>query len=877
MAVAAAFPVARRSGHGVTSRPGPGTFRWLLMREALVNLLLIAVTVSGVWIGIGVHLAQQRQELERRAERESSNLAQAAAESIGQTIAGVDEALRFLRALYLADPRHFDISAWTSRINQTHGVALEFALIGRDGRMVADSLGPVDAQADFSAQDFFTTQADSATDRLFVSQPIPGHAPGRWSLLFTRQIVGADDWFTGVIVASVDPSWLTRLHRSLDTGRGALMLVGADGRIRAAAVGTAPGSEQGIGKRIDLAALLGTPAAPDRGTSDWVNPVDGTRQLVSFQRLNDGGSVVIVGLDEDETFAPYRRYARQYQLFGSAITLLVLVVGGLLLNNTRRLLVSRQVLRDAVDAISQGIVMVDANGRVPVINRRAAELLRRADGTAGGLLSGPGDGDANRAFEQVRADGTVLEIRTHALSTGRVVRTYTDITERKQAEERILHMALHDSLTGLPNRRMLSSRLAQGLAAARGGEQGPAVLLVDLDRFKNVNDTRGHTFGDRVLLQAAARLRGIVGNDGGLAARIGGDEFCVLHAGPDGPAGAEALAGDIMRQLSEPYRVAGAEILLSVSVGIACYPTGGASVDQLLTNADTALYRAKEGGRATFRLYESAMDASVAERRLLEQDLHNALALGQIAIVYQPILDSGSCQVTGFEALLRWFHPTRGAISPGEFIPIAEECGIVAQLGFWALETACAEAATWRQPIRVSVNLSPKQFWRSDLPDRVGAILAKTGLPAERLVLEVTEGVLIDNRQRAGAAMAALIEQGIRIALDDFGTGYSSLSYLHRFPFESIKIDRSFINTLSEDEHSRAIVRAVLALGRNLRLKVVAEGVETPAQLRWLRTEGCGEVQGYLLGRPMPADAIGDFLASPRRDPASIRVADATG
>ena len=828
---------------GGDSKSGIGG--WLLSCDAIVNALLVAVMISVVWGSIALHLTQQRAEVRWRAERESNNLAQAAAESIGQTITSIDDALRFMRAIYMADPKHFDISAWTHRVNQARGVALEFALIGRDGKLMADSLGPVATQGNLSDQDFFKAHTDDAQDRLFISLPIAGRDSGRWSVLLTRRIAGSDGWFIGVVAASVDPSWLIRLHRSLDIGRGTVMMVGSDGRIRALALGSGPNATRGIGGTVDLAALLGTRAHPDRGTLDWANPVDGMRQIVSYQRLADDDAYVIVGLASDEIFAPYRLYARQYQLFGICITLLILVAGGLLLSNARRLLISRQVLRDAVDAISQGIVMIDARGRVPVINRRASELLCIPESAAAAThptgsqdiaLWRGDDADIDRTYEQVRADGSILEIRTHALRGGGVVRTYADITERKRADAQIIHLALHDSLTGLANRRFLADRLSEAIARAQVGGLDGAVLLVDLDRFKNVNDMRGHSSGDRVLMQAATRLKGVA-RSADLVARIGGDEFCVLQSDQDDPTATAALAHEIVRRLSEPYQIEGQEILLSASAGIARYPADGTSVDQLLTNADTALYRAKESGRAAFRLYEPAMDVRIAEQRLLEQDLRNAVAQEQLLVVYQPVLDSASCEIKGFEALLRWFHPTRGEISPDEFIPIAEESGVVGRLGFWVLEAACAEATKWPIPMCVAVNLSPKLFWGPDLPEHVAATLAKTGLPAERLVLEVTEGVLIDNNQRALVAMSALKKQGIRIALDDFGTGYASLSYLRRFPFDSIKIDRSFINTLCDDEESRAIVRAIL----NSRAQPEAEGDCRRCRNRRRNCNGCAE------------------------------------
>jgi diguanylate cyclase (GGDEF)-like protein len=662
------------------------------------------------------------------------------------------------------------------------------------------------------------------------------------------------------------------------------MLIGTDGVVRALAIGPGSDTTKGIGLDIARSPLLAAAANADRGTLTWLNPVDGTQQIVSFRRLADYASVVAVGLDSSEVFAPYMVYVRQYEIFGACLTVLILITGCLLLGNTRHLLVSRQILRDTMDAVSQGIVMVDPQGRVSVINRRASELLRIPFGPPSAQPAFPsivdqehpvGDVDATEerdassgpanepgmdgACEQTRADGTVLEIHTHALGDGGEVRTYIDITERKNAEAQITHLALHDSLTGLPNRRLFLDRLAAAISRSDRNGEGCAVLWIDLDRFKYVNDLHGHVFGDRVLLQVVNRLRSLLRGDD-VVARFGGDEFCILLTDVGDPALPEALARRLLDLLSEPYPVDGQEVLLGASVGIAICPADGSSVDELLTNADTALYRAKEG-RGTFRLYEPAMAIRIAERRILEQGLRSALALRQLVVFYQPIFDSVTLEVTGFEALVRWPHPTRGDISPDEFISVAEESGLIVELGHWVMETACAEAVRWGGSRRIAVNLSPKQFLEPDLAGRVASVLAKTGLSGERLTLEVTEGVLIDNSDRAFAAMSDLKDQGVRLALDDFGTGYSSLSYLRRFPFDCLKIDRSFMRTLCEDDGSQAIVQAILALGRSLKLKVVAEGVETDAQLQWLRSAQCTEIQGFVLGRPMPARAIRDFLS----------------
>jgi diguanylate cyclase (GGDEF)-like protein len=861
---AIAAPVGSRSGTA-TGAPRPnrraGGPRWLLAREAMAQIALVAVMIAVVWGSIALHLTQQRQEVAQRADRESANLAHAAAESIGQTIAGVDDALRFMEAVYASDPKHFDIGVWAGRANRTRGVALEFAIFGPDGKLFASSLGPANASTDFSDRDFFKFHVSDPAEQMFISKPILGRTSGRWSILFTRRIAAVDGWFLGVMAASVDPLWLTQLHRKLDIGRGSVLLVGGDGLIRALSLGTEPTTGKGVGQDISQSVLLAAAAKAERGTTEWVSPIDGTRQTVSFARLPSYAAIVAVSLNTDDVFAPYWHYARQYEIFGGGLTWLILLVGGVLLRNTRRLMVSRKVLEDAVDAISQGIVMVDANGQFPVINRRARDLARSPMPPPHGLLPAKHDGTAlpaDMSYEETRDDGKVIEVRTHPLDDGGAVRTYTDITERKEAEARIMYLAVHDALTGLPNRRLFADALADAIVRAKSGGSC-AVLSVDLDKFSYVNDLYGHRCGDVLLSRVADRLRSTV-RATDVVARFGGDEFCVLLPSDTTPADAETLARATIDRLSEPYDIDGFEIVLSACIGVALCPLHGNSADHLLTNADTALQRAKARARGTVQLYDPAMDLVLAERRLLDQDLRLALAQGQMAVFYQPIFDTKTVELAGFEALVRWRHPTRGFVSPDVFISIAEESGSIVELGQWVLATAFAEATRWPQSVRLSVNLSPKQFSVTDIVGRIETALIESGFAADRLTLELTEGVLIDRSDRALSVLNALKALGIRIALDDFGTGYSSLSYLRRFPFDSMKIDKSFVVATTEDQGARTIVRAIVALAANLDLNVVAEGVETTEHLEFLRAAGCPQVQGFLLGRPAPPDEIGQFM-----------------
>ena len=439
--------------------------------------------------------------------------------------------------------------------------------------------------------------------------------------------------------------------------------------------------------------------------------------------------------------------------------------------------------------------------------------------------------------------------------------TATDITNEVEAQARAAHLSLHDTLTGLANRALFRERLEIALASHRLEHSRAAVLYLDLDHFKEVNDTLGHAAGDLLLQQVAERLNGCVRpND--TVARLGGDEFVVIQQAFVQPLDAIALARQILETLQVPYALAGREYRLGVSIGIAVPDEDGQSAEALLKNADTALYVAKDGGRGTAQLYEAHMGLEREARRTLEMDLAQALERDQFELHYQPLVALEDDRIIGVEALLRWRHPTRGLVAPGEFIPLAEETDLIVPIGEWVLRTACRQAAEWVD-IVIAVNLSPIQFLHHDIVSLVARVLTETGLPPNRLELEVTEGVLLRDTATARETLVRLKALGVRIAMDDFGTGYSSLGYLHSFPFDKIKIDKSFIADLSGDK-SNAIVRSVIGLGQSLNMTITAEGVETAEQAAFLREEGCQQVQGYYFGRPVPAAQLISIEMQPK-------------
>ena len=475
------------------------------------------------------------------------------------------------------------------------------------------------------------------------------------------------------------------------------------------------------------------------------------------------------------------------------------------------------------------------------------------------LHTTPGEAPGSSTRTQVELrDGRTIQVRVTRLRDGGSISAHEDISEIVRAAAQIEHMACHDGLTGLPNRTKLREKMTDALARVRRGER-LAVLCLDLDFFKAVNDTLGHPVGDLLLQAVTARLQESV-RDTDTVARLGGDEFIVLQVGIEKPEQAGILARRLIETLSTPFDLDGNQVVIGASVGIAFAPSDGSEVDSLLKNADMALYRAKSDGRGTYRFFEMAMDTLVQHRRHLELDLRRALLTEEFIVYYQPLVSAETEKITGFEALVRWKHPVRGLVSPAEFIPLAEEIGLIVPLGEWVVRQACKEAAKWPKDLRIAVNLSPAQFKSKALVLSVITALAESGISPRRLELEITETVLLTNNEATLATLHQLRSLGVRIAMDDFGTGYSSLSYLRAFPFDKIKIDRTFIQDLGAEPDCLAIVKAVAGLGSSLGMATTAEGVETLEQLRQVREQGCTEAQGYYFSPPLPAGEVLEML-----------------
>ncbi len=541
----------------------------------------------------------------------------------------------------------------------------------------------------------------------------------------------------------------------------------------------------------------------------------------------------------------------------------------------------QQLLLDMVlNNMSQGVLMFDSESRLVFCNQRYIEMYGLSPESAKpgctlrdlldhriAVRSFSDDAEeyivkllddiaAGKTSNNIIAtgDGRVFSIVSKPIAGGGWLATHEDITERQRAEERIAHMAGHDALTDLPNRVLLRGRLEHELKRVKRGEC-LAVLCLDLDHFKSVNDTLGHPIGDELLKVVADRLRGCT-REPDTIARLGGDEFAIIMTAMQQPTDAAALAMRVRDSTTKPYQLDGHQIVVDISIGISVAPIDATEPDQLLKNADMALYGAKADGRGTYRFFEPEMDARMKARRALEMDLRNALVNKEFELYYQPLVNLQNNEISAFEALLRWNHPTRGMIPPAEVIPVAEETGLIIPLGEWVLRKACEETANWPDDVKVAVNLSPAQLKSRNLVQTVMSALAASGMAANRLQLEVTESVLMQNTFGTLATLHELRQLGVQIAMDDFGTGYSSLSYLRSFPFDKIKIDQSFIRDLSNGTEPLAIVHAVAGLAKCLNMISTAEGVETRQQLETLQAVGCTEMQGYLFSHARPAEEI---------------------
>jgi diguanylate cyclase (GGDEF)-like protein/PAS domain S-box-containing protein len=570
---------------------------------------------------------------------------------------------------------------------------------------------------------------------------------------------------------------------------------------------------------------------------------DGRVILIEERKTEDGG---IVGLRVDITELKQREASFRLLFDSNPVPMIVCAVDG-----------------EHVLAVNDAAVAHYGYSRAE-FERYTIRRLQAFDSQAPWAGDFTSDEQAARTWKHVRADGTLIDLAIYSRNLvynerPAVLLALMDITERKRAEARLAFLAQHDGLTGLPNRNLLRQQMDEILLHTRRSAEKIAVLVLGLDNFKSVNDTLGHAIGDKLLRGVAKRLRSTLREEDVLA-RLNSDEFAIVQTTLARPEDAALLSRRLLEAIADPYLLDGQSVVIGATIGIAMAPSDGEDSEKLLKNADMALSRAKSESRGTFAFFEAGMDARAQSRRKIEFDLRDAIQSEVLKPYYQPLIDLSSGRITCFEALVRWPHPERGMISPGEFIPVAEETGLINPLGVLMLRRSCMDAAVWPDDVRVAVNLSPAQFRTSNLLSIVMDALKQSGLPPKRLELEITETLLLEKSEQVLASLHALRALGVRISMDDFGTGYSSLSYLRSFPFDKIKIDQSFVRGLDANRDAQAIIRSITSLGTGLGVIITAEGVETEAELSCLRAEGCHEGQGFLFSRARPNAEVVELL-----------------
>lgn len=868
------------------------------VRKYLIQptILFGAAMIAMLWFGISLQIRSEFDAARHGAEQDLGNFARVFEEHVVRTVRELDKALLIAikRYQHARTDQSYEEAIGQRLPDPTllSDMSFQMAMIDRDGFLTATTIGEhPPKRIDLNDRAHFKIHKTVRPDTPFISVPVLGRRSGRWSVQLTRRVPGENNSFDGVIVASMNPDHFANFYGSINVGQdGVVVLAGEDGIVRA----TAGSDKLKLGSNISATDLVNRehkPGVLNTGDLDG----SGDARIYAKREIPGHPLFVSVGVSPQHVFGQAASNRNRYLLVGSIVTFIVLIAMLISVLHQRSLERARIALTESegrakqkseeleltLDNMEQGIIMVDGDRKIAVVNERFEELLelpgdrdwhsmsfdalvdfleergefrstdQQEQEELDKKLRASSERSLTEYFERIRPNGNVLAIQNQKLPGGGFVRTITDITEQRQSEWQIAHLAKHDTLTDLANRTLFREHLQAAISGIADGG-GFGVLFLDLDHFKVANDTYGHSFGDNLLRGVGERLEGAV-RQTDVVARLGGDEFAIILDGIEDLGKISMRAGQLIELMRAPFLIEDQQISITISIGCAVAPHDATTPGELLKHADLALYKAKADGRDTFRLFAPEMAEEMSNRRQLEEDLTHAIARGELELHYQPLNKIENGSICGFEALLRWNHKERGRIAPMDFIPIAEDSGLILSIGEWVLEEACREAATWDSSIRIAVNLSPVQFRDAHLVDKVRRALRSSGIKPERLELEITETVMMQTGEATIQKLHDLHQLGVKISMDDFGTGYSSLSYLKNFSFDKIKIDRSFVNQLTADEESQAIVKAIISLAECLGVRTTAEGVETKEQLGILTRMGCWEAQGFLFSPPRPA------------------------
>jgi diguanylate cyclase (GGDEF)-like protein/PAS domain S-box-containing protein len=874
-------------------------WRWLttpLGINAAIGAFSLAL-ICAIWSAVISQTNSEREDTISNAVKQNSNLAMAFEEHTYRTLKGIEAATMFVMHEYAEVGTRMDLARYVKDGLIDGSLFTNVTVATPDGDLILSS--QVLKTLNVGDREHFQVHIHQDSGKLFVGKPLLSRTYGKWSIPMSRRINKPDGSFGGIVSALVDPAYFMHFYKKTAVGQeGVVDLVGLDGISRARHAGEV----SSFGNDMSKSSLLKEQAKSPVGSFLSVGGIEGLPRYMSFRRLSDYPLVVLVGTSQKEVLADFYRKRKHAYALTLLVSVIIVAFSALLMGAFRRqkraidaLAASETQFRATFNQAAIGIAHNTPDGRFLRVNQKLCDMLGYTREELLALTIGdithPEDRETGQPLRErliageietfsaerrcVRKDGSVIWTnRTVSLVRDAAgvplyfIRVIEDVTQRNQLQQELHDMAHRDSLTQLPNRRLFYDRLEHALDQAKRRSWTTGIMFIDLDRFKLINDTLGHSAGDQMLQKIAARLTECVRADDTIG-RLGGDEFAVILSQLTRPEDARFPAQRIIDAFASAFQIDGNEMFMTASIGISSCPPDSPDADALINHADAAMYEAKKHGKNTFRFYAAATNERHTKELLIEKDLRQALAQNEFVLHYQPKANLKTREITGFEALLRWQRADGRLVPPMEFIQPLEESGLIVPVGKWVLSAACAQIQAWQAagltPVPIAVNLSARQFYQQDLAAMVQRVLTEHHVAANLLELEITESAAMHNAEATSNTLRSLKALGVRMAIDDFGTGYSSLGYLKRFPISALKIDRSFITGLPDDQDDASIAQAIITLAHALRLKVIAEGVENLAQLEFLAAKGCDEMQGYYFSRPLPADQSTEFLREARK------------